>query len=479
MITRSTKIAVIAAAAAALVLPAAGAEAASVTYVDGKNVWIASPDGAIKRQLTTDGSDSTPFHWPSADDAGTVVAFKGGNTSSKIITTVSADGTQRTDNVMPWKVGLSANIGPNSAKVNPSGSPVAYTYYRNHGPYSGYPNGGFEHRFAMVPPKAPGSPTSPMIDPDGVKWDAPTWIDGKLVVAMNGALHLETSPLQFQQFLAINPPQQPSPITSIDILRGEISRAKDRYLVHLRANTGAQDLVLYSHQGAFPGGDVTGGCWIATNGAIDRAFGLSPDGRQVTWADQGGVHVGTFDPASASGTGQCLGTVKTLSATGDEPQFGHFTLTNPAPPKQETTPPPAEVAPPPAPAPAPAPTPVPVAKTTVKRPAERAADAAAEALDVIAPTATTAKAVARGLAVKATAPGAGRLTIALKSGRRVLATGGKSAAKAAELTIPLRASKAGRKALKRLKGKRLTLAVTFAPRGGGSPVKSVQRITLT
>ena len=69
---------------------------------------------------------------------------------------------------------LRANIGPLAARVKPTtGSMVAYGYFLNHGPYSGYPNGGLEHRLAMVPPTNPGLPTNPLIDQPGR--DNPTW----------------------------------------------------------------------------------------------------------------------------------------------------------------------------------------------------------------------------------------------------------------------------------------------------------------
>jgi hypothetical protein len=109
------------------------------------------------------------------------------------------------------------------------------------------------------------------------------------------------------------------------------------------------------------------------------------------------------------------------------------------------------------------------------KPSERAAD---DVLEVEAPAVATAKAVTRGLAVQAAAPGAGRLSVALRSGGTTLATGARTTAKAASLTVALRATKAGRRALKRLTGKRLTLVVTFAPRGGGPKVTTVQRLTL-
>ena len=283
----------LAAFAAALAIPGA-ASASMVTYIDAKNVWVASPDGAIKRQLTTDGTTQSPFHVPSSDDYGNVAAIKGGLSNSKVLTHLGADG-KRTDNVMPWKISLGTNFGPSSARLSADGSKIAYTYLLNHGPY----NGGIEPRMAIVTPKAPGHPTQPMIDQPG--WEMPTWIDGKLVVAKSGLAHLEMQPLQFTSFLSI---------TDFKIVSTEILRNKGRYLIDMsRTADNLRGLVLYSHTGAFPGGDLPAGCQVPTQGTPSFTHGLSPDGTQVTWKDDRGVMVGTFDPASRDANGWCVGTV--------------------------------------------------------------------------------------------------------------------------------------------------------------------------
>src|SRR5688572_12404483 len=80
----------LAALVAAFAIPAA-ASASMITYVDGKNLWVGSPDGAVKRQLTTDGTAQHPYHVPSADDQGSVAAVKGGLTNSKILVHIGAD----------------------------------------------------------------------------------------------------------------------------------------------------------------------------------------------------------------------------------------------------------------------------------------------------------------------------------------------------------------------------------------------------
>lgn len=447
----------LAAFAAALAIPAASS-ASMVTYIDARNVWVASPDGAIKRQLTTDGTTQSPFHVPSTDDHGNVAAVKGGLSNSKVLTHLGADGT-RTDNVMPWRISLGTNFGPSSARLSADGSKIAYTYLLNHGPY----NGGIEPRMAIVTPKAPGHPTQPMIDQPG--WEMPTWIDGKLAVARNGVALLEMQPLQFTQFLSI---------TDFKIVSTEISRNKGRYLIDMsRTADDVRGLVLYSHTGAFPGGELPAGCQVPTHGTPSFTHGLSPDGTQVTWKDDRGVMVGTFNPASRDADGWCVGTVIQLSATGDEPTFGNATLTQPQDPPppppgpvEETTPPPSQ--------------PAPIVKAATKRvrTASGAPVTGDEELELTAPGTTRTASLRGGLRVGATAPGPGRLSAKLVYKGRTLGSATRTVTAAGRVTLKLKLSKGGRKAVKRLKGKTVQLRMTFTPKGDGAKRTTSSRVTL-
>ena len=452
----------LAALAAAAAIPAA-ASASMVTYIDGKNVWVASPDGAIKRQLTTDGTAQHPFHVPSADDHGNVAAVKGGVTNSKILVHLAAGG-KRTDNVLPWKVSLGTNFGPSSARLSADGSKIAYTYLLNHGPY----NGGIEPRMAIVTPTQPGHPTQPMIDQPA--WEMPTWIDGKLVVAKNGVALLEMQPLQFTQFLEIttDPPGQ------YKIVSTEVSRSKSRYLVDMsRVADNSRGLVLYAHTGAFPGGTVPAGCQVPTQGTPSFTHGLSPEGTQVTWKDDRGVMVGAFDPAQRDGAGWCQGTVVRLSATGDEPTFGKATL--PAPQDPPPPPPPAETAPPSHPAP--------IATATTKRVRTVGGAPAAqvtgdEELELTVPATTKSASLRGGLRIEATAPGPGTFAAKLAYKGRTLGTARKTVGKAGRVTLKLKLTKHGRKAVRRLKGKKVQLRMTFTPKGSGAKLTTSARVTL-
>src|SRR4051794_41430976 len=52
------------------------ANATVLTWIEGSNVWIATPDGSGKKQLTTAGTTESPYRSPTSDDQGVVVAAR-------------------------------------------------------------------------------------------------------------------------------------------------------------------------------------------------------------------------------------------------------------------------------------------------------------------------------------------------------------------------------------------------------------------
>jgi Ca2+-binding RTX toxin-like protein len=88
-----------------------------------------------------------------------------------------------------------------------------------------------------------------------------------------------------------------------------------------------------------------------------------------------------------------------------------------------------------------------------------------------------AKALKSGVAVKVTAPGAGKVTLKAKRGSKVVATGtGKARANGAA-SLKLKFNKAGKKALKRAKSAKLTVDVVYKP-ASGDAVKGQTKLTL-
>lgn len=56
--------------------PAQAALTGSIVYIKDHNVWLMSPDGATKRQLTTDGSAASAYVNPTQSDDGTIFVIK-------------------------------------------------------------------------------------------------------------------------------------------------------------------------------------------------------------------------------------------------------------------------------------------------------------------------------------------------------------------------------------------------------------------
>jgi Ca2+-binding RTX toxin-like protein len=88
------------------------------------------------------------------------------------------------------------------------------------------------------------------------------------------------------------------------------------------------------------------------------------------------------------------------------------------------------------------------------------------------------KALASGLPVKVTAPGAGKVTVSVKKGRTVVAQGSKSATAAGNVSVTAKFTKAARKSLKRSRKVKLSVVVTFAPAGGGAKQSASAALTL-
>ncbi|MEH3055374.1 MAG: hypothetical protein PGN13_15450 [Patulibacter minatonensis] len=105
----------------------APAFADSIVYIDGGNVWSASPDGTRKVQLT-DGGD---WHSPTQSDNGTIAAVEG---ASNLITVMAADGRPiRTIATAQARAGDGTTFAPRPVELSfsPDGGRIAYSYVAN------------------------------------------------------------------------------------------------------------------------------------------------------------------------------------------------------------------------------------------------------------------------------------------------------------------------------------------------------------
>ena len=109
------------------------ADASSIAFVRGDNVWVAAPDGTHQAQVTT----GRRFASPSQADDGTIVAIDDGNALYRL----TQAGVPRNAPVFTW-LGLGGGngfSGPYLPRVSPDGTKIAFGFFHTQGldPVSG------------------------------------------------------------------------------------------------------------------------------------------------------------------------------------------------------------------------------------------------------------------------------------------------------------------------------------------------------
>ena len=119
-------------AALIALLAAVPAGASSVAYIDGHNLWLSSPDGSQKFQVTQGGTEDASWNWPSqGPDGKTVVTHRDtfdGGSKRPVLSLYGADGKLITANVMPVYAGATAPVYPIALDMDWKSNAVAYGY---------------------------------------------------------------------------------------------------------------------------------------------------------------------------------------------------------------------------------------------------------------------------------------------------------------------------------------------------------------
>jgi hypothetical protein len=129
---RTAGLALVALAACAVTAPAAQAD--SVAYIKGGNVFLSTTDGSRQYQVTSDGGYSTV----SQADSGRMVALRGDKLrhlerDGRVIAEIATPVSTTVDPSMAFK-------GPFDPEISPDGRRVAYTYYWQYTGYDPYCN---------------------------------------------------------------------------------------------------------------------------------------------------------------------------------------------------------------------------------------------------------------------------------------------------------------------------------------------------
>jgi hypothetical protein len=447
----------------AMLCPAPPARAASIVYADKGNVWVATPDGTVNRQFTTDGTEETPpgsdasqreklvgpYHHPSADDSGRIMAMRNrynaeGTHRSWFWKFMAPDGTHVASNIVSmYQCGSATGpLGPFDARVDRAGGLVAFSFYCN-------------GRMVGLNPTTTWLQDAPEWSP----FESPGWVDNRLIASRSGVSYVQDAS-----------PQGPltdswSPWVSDDsgsIGRVDVARAGGKLLVEVTVGE-TRRLEFGTYSGGIP--DSTDGqtkCTLAT-AADPESASWSPDGTMVAWQDAGGVKVAPApdlsSPQNAAGQTCVLPAApRVLSATGSHPVFTAYTYAKAAPeaggggggqPGGGSGP----------------------------------GGGAPGKLAGTLPPALKASALAKGVRLSVKTPGAGRLAakatvpaavarrLGLKArgkGRVIVASGRATVSAAGSAKVALRLAAKARRRAARLRGKRLTIQIAFTP-ASGSP----------
>jgi Tol biopolymer transport system component len=291
-------------AVAALLTCTGVAQASSIVYIKGTNVWLANPDGSAQRQLTTDGTEQLPYESPSQADDGTILVGRGLR-----FVKLDREGRQIGEPLPSILVGKPANayaVGPFSPKISPDGKKLVYWI----GTWSTW----FDH----------GTNTTWTDPKDAVVWqDAvtgaqlgftmfysePSWLadssrallsdehnrqTGQVVVAGIGANHND-----LQHFFVDGDSLPTGETLWQNVADPELSPAGDRLAV-LRGN-GHETIRFYDTRGAKP---AVSPCWLSQPvGGSAASPTWAPDGRALAWTEGDGIWttpVGPLDTADCS-----------------------------------------------------------------------------------------------------------------------------------------------------------------------------------
>jgi hypothetical protein len=273
---------------------ASSSHAATVSYVgpDG-NVWASSPDGAIKKQITTAGTADSPYRSPSQKNDGTIAATKSaGGTGT--VNFFSNSGQQLDAWVLP-KTGAGSFAPLMGGQISPDGGMFAYDWrYFDCGTFpcsSG-------QRVSFI---SGGGITNPCLINCHSGWIKPRWNPGTPYAAMvsdqfNSIGVQKAGSAQPQIWLVANSPQTEQ-IDSFDI------GANGRTLVETSApGDGPSNLVVIQNNGTPPAGSPVAVCAAVGYSPVASEPRWSPDGQMISWTGREGVYV---SPAPTTNGGVC------------------------------------------------------------------------------------------------------------------------------------------------------------------------------
>jgi hypothetical protein len=312
----------------ALALAPAAANADSLVYVKGGNVWISHSDGSAARQVTTSGNN---WAWPSTADDGTI--FVAGGAQRINVDGSDSDGSteiyrldQTGKQIGPFletpgsrSTPQCPTYAPDSLRVSPNGQRLSYNLFF------------CDNRDSFLQPA--GSGTFSMISQD---YAADMWLDdGHVLITHIGSTVGNAAYAVYD--VATKDGHGPTDDPYLPERQAVASRSGNRVAVYeddfdLSGNITQADIRLY----ATTGNDVTqpvSKCTITIPASAASKFlfaspTFTPDGSRLAWAEADGIH-----SANTSNLDNCASTSGSLLVPGGaEPFFGQANETNVTPP---------------------------------------------------------------------------------------------------------------------------------------------------
>lgn len=460
---------VVAIVGAVLALAAPGALASSVAYIEGGNVWLSSPDGTKKVQLTTTGTPAKPWLGVAqAPDGRTAAVYdndSSGNANSRLqwFKVWDRNGNEIKD--LPLQ---SKNVGtfitrPLAFEISDDGDWTVNEWSHCQG---GYGSGGLYY-FCLYLPHGSWLTLTTLpnfLDPlELAEFRQGTFYGNRVVYSDGSAISVQKAagaPGGTDSDLWFSPP------SGYKFMRADIpaSGGKLAFETYQSGGTPANTVSVASYSGDAGTGavDFANGCDLpAAGGAHSVAW--SPDGSQIAWRDDQGLKVAGAPilphpeqtPCTLSSPPVVISAVPAKNSADSKdsaylttvgPSFGGTDVGAILAARQAKAAPPAAA--PPATPPAGAP-----AGPAITPPAGQKASALGKGLSVkvvslaagsISGVATIPAAVARRLGIPATI-GTGRITAA-RAGQK--------------LTMKIKLGKKARRKLKKLRGVKVTVRVT-------------------